>query len=89
MGLDIVEMVIALETEFGVQLPAHELRNMETVGELFDCVVAHAGGPDPNKPTRFRGPTWNRYLDVIEKETGARRADLRPEARFIRDLGLA
>jgi hypothetical protein len=89
MGLDIVEMVIALETEFGVQLPEHELRNMETVGELFDCVLAHTGGSDPNNPTQFSGSSWNRYLDVIERETGARRADLRPEARFIHDLGLA
>ena len=89
MGLDIVELVMALEEEFGLQLPDAELKRTRMVGELYDYIgrqlapelIMPDGGP-------YEGALWQRYLDVIEKDTGVDRDRLRPSASFVRDLDL-
>ena len=86
MGLDIVEMVIELEKEFGIDQPDAELRIAESVGELFTLVATRSGIPASD--ITYSGPMWTRYLDVIERESGRDRKRLHPPARFIRDLGL-
>ena len=48
MGLDILEMVMALEKEFQVRLPDEELRSIRTVGE---CMSASSGN---FRRTRYR-----------------------------------
>src|ERR1051325_3146166 len=40
MGLDMVELVMDVETEFGINLPDQRLQNVRTVGDLTDCVAA-------------------------------------------------
>lgn len=42
-SLDVVELVMALEEEFGISVPEDELKDVTTVGEAFDIVVAKAG----------------------------------------------
>jgi len=89
MGLDIVEMVMALEEGFGIELADSELRRTQTVGELYDYIgrqvapnqIRAEGGP-------YEGELWTRYVDIIERQTGVDRARLRPSAVFIRDLDL-
>ena len=89
MGLDILELVMALEKEFGLRLPDEELTRMRTVGELYDYIgrqlmpelIEPQGGP-------YAGALWERYLDVVEMDTGVDRDRLRPSAAFVRDLDL-
>ncbi len=38
-SLDLVELVMALEEEFGVEVPEEELEGIETVGQAYDLVV--------------------------------------------------
>ena len=38
-SLDLVELVMALEEEFGVEVPEEDLEGVETVGQAFDLVV--------------------------------------------------
>ena len=38
-SLDLVELVMALEEEFGVEVPEEELEGVTTVGQAFDLVV--------------------------------------------------
>jgi acyl carrier protein len=38
-SLDLVELVMALEEEFGVEVPEEELEGVTTVGHAFDLVV--------------------------------------------------
>jgi acyl carrier protein len=37
-SLDLVELVMALEEEFGVEVPEEELEGVETVGQAFELV---------------------------------------------------
>lgn len=39
-SLDLVELVMALEEEFGVEVPEEELEDIQTVGQAFDLVTA-------------------------------------------------
>jgi acyl carrier protein len=38
-SLDLVELVMALEEEFGIEVPEEELEGVETVGQAYDLVV--------------------------------------------------
>ena len=89
MGLDILEMVMALEKEFQVRLPDEELRAIRTVGEVYECIVRHLP-PDqvPSQGNVYEGALWEGYLDVVERDTGVDRRRLRPTATFVWDLGL-
>ena len=42
-SLDLVELVMALEEEFGVEVPEEELEGIETVGQAFDLVKGKLG----------------------------------------------
>ena len=38
-SLDLVELVMALEEEFGVEVPEEDLEGVETVGQAYDLVI--------------------------------------------------
>jgi acyl carrier protein len=42
-SLDLVELVMALEEEFGIEVPEEDLEGVETVGQAYDLVVATLG----------------------------------------------
>ncbi|HEY0994665.1 MAG TPA: hypothetical protein VGD77_01620 [Gemmatimonadaceae bacterium] len=84
MGLDIVEMVLAVEREFGIDLPDAELAPVRTVGE-FEALVAHRAGA---VGAEARRQLHARLIDIIVRETGAAPERLVPEAHFHRDLGI-
>ena len=39
-SLDLFELVMALEEEFGVEVPEKEVEDIKTVGQAFDLIVA-------------------------------------------------
>lgn len=40
-SLDIFELVMALEEEFGVEIPSEDLENVNTVGDVISYLKAH------------------------------------------------
>lgn len=40
-SLDLFEMVMSLEDEFGVEIPTEELENMVTVGDVVNYIEEH------------------------------------------------
>mgnify|MGYP006392091975 CR=1 FL=1 len=40
-SLDIVELVMALEEEYGVEIPSEDLENITTVGAVIDYIESH------------------------------------------------
>jgi acyl carrier protein len=42
-SLDLVELVMALEEEFGIEVPEEELEGVETVGQAFELVTGKLG----------------------------------------------
>ena len=43
-SLDTVELVMALEEEFGVEVPEEELEGVETVGQAYDLIAGKISG---------------------------------------------
>ena len=89
MGLDLVEMVMELEKEFQLDMPDDDLRALRTVGDFYlylEHRLANAGRV--LSTGRCEGDLWNRYLEIVERETGVPRGRLLPEAEFYRDLGV-
>lgn len=39
-SLDVVELVMELEEEFGIEIPEDELNDVTTVGQAFDLILA-------------------------------------------------
>lgn len=42
-SLDVVELVMALEEEFGIDIPDEEANNIKTVGQAVDFIAAKKG----------------------------------------------
>jgi acyl carrier protein len=42
-SLDTVELVMALEEEFGIEIPDEEAEKITKVGEAIDYIMAHMG----------------------------------------------
>ena len=87
MGLDIVEMVIEVETSFGITISDQDASQLRTVGDLYQYVAASVVPADESAKS-CEGALWERYLDVLEREIRVARSELRPEARFVQDLGM-
>ena len=43
-SLDAVDLVIALELAFGFRIPAEEVKEIRTLGDVYERIHAHAGG---------------------------------------------
>ena len=39
-SLDLVELVMALEEEFGIEVPESDLEGVDTIGKAFDLVTS-------------------------------------------------
>lgn len=40
-SLDLFELVMAMEEEFGIEIPGEDLENMSTVGDVVEYIEAH------------------------------------------------
>ena len=45
-SLDLFELVMALEEEYGLEIPAEELSDVETVGDIIEYLVKNKGVED-------------------------------------------
>ncbi|MBI3761531.1 MAG: hypothetical protein HY260_06670 [Chloroflexi bacterium] len=85
MGLDTVELVIALEEAYRVELPREDLVRVRTVADLFDVIATRTGR---GLVGRYAGPEWEDYRQRVSDELGVEIAKLAPMARFLQDLGI-
>ena len=59
-SLDIVDMVMTLEDEFGIEVPDDAIENLRTVGDVVNFVDSHKGcATDAEKP-RIRASAHGR-----------------------------
>ena len=56
-GLEIIELIMAIEREYGLELPQGFQERDQTLGNLFAYVIQHSSqGPDPSRPGRWTDP---------------------------------
>ena len=85
MGLDTVELVMAVEEEFAIAIPNEWAATLITLGDLRDCVIrireARGEKIDP-------GDFWARVKMIMWRDHRIAEKHLVPEAEIVADLGL-
>ena len=86
MGLDAVELVLAVEKVFDIEIPDEEAGKIVTVGELHEYVFAELTRLD--RPNRNRDIIYDLLRNVICFQLGVKLERVVPNARFVQDLGI-
>ena len=85
MGLESVEIVMAVEEEFGIRIPDERAAELATVGDMLDFVLIalRQRGEVPDETA-----IWEHLRAVIVDQIGVPLEDVTRNARFIQDLGV-
>lgn len=81
MGLDIVELVLAVEERFQLEIPDEEAQCLETPRQLVDYVAQRR-----QATSREYAQIEEIVFEVVRETTGPATFD--PDAHFVRDLNL-
>ena len=84
MGLDTVELVMAVEERFAIEIPDEVAATLETVGLLHNFVVSQLQCRSL-LPVDEAG-VFAQLRDIICEQTGVGRDRIVPGAYFVRDL---
>ncbi len=89
MGLDAVELVMAIEEEFDINIPDEEAANFDTVEKLYrhvlDVLYLNQSGSSGQVD---ESEVWERMKDVIVSQLGVRPEQVTEDANFVSDLGI-
>jgi hypothetical protein len=99
MGLDYVELVLAIEVRFTIHISNEEASSVTTVGDLYQLVLSKLQSDPDDEPRgcltstaidrigqRSRRDVWDMLCKVIVEKLGVPSRQLVSEARFIDDL---
>jgi len=83
MGLDTVELVMAIEEEFGIEIPNTDAMNLAVLGDMHDYIIQalRQRGDNPDE-----GQVWERLSVVVVKQLGVRPKDVTRTAHIVYDL---
>ena len=84
MGLDTVELVLAVEEAFDIQIPNTIAEKLLTVGELHEFVIAELIRCGRAKVDR--NEVYDILRNLICSQFGVRPEEVIPTARFVEDL---
>lgn len=85
MGLETVELVMAVEEEFRIAIPDEAAPGLAVVGEMHDYIL---------RALQQRGETpddeviWQRLRTLIVEQIGVKPAEVTRDAHFVHDLNL-
>jgi acyl carrier protein len=82
MGLDLVELTMSFEEEFGLNIPDEAANRHETVGQTIDWIVTEL---------RRRGPVdkaavAKRVREIVSGQLVVLLDEVRAESRYVEDL---
>jgi hypothetical protein len=80
MGLDSVELVMAVEEAFAFDIPDRDVRHLETVGQLRDYVVRRTG--------RSPSAVWPILVGILERDFAVKPEHIGLDTRIVADLGI-
>ncbi|WP_435015724.1 hypothetical protein TA3x_003272 [Tundrisphaera sp. TA3] len=85
VGLDIVELVMAIESTFGINIPNEVAPTLETLGDIERFVIQalqERGSPVDH------AEVWSRITAIMKQDFGIAADRVRPDAHLVDDLGL-
>ncbi|MFC4311916.1 phosphopantetheine-binding protein [Steroidobacter flavus] len=88
MGLDIVELVMAIEEEFGIEIPNPDAAKLDTVGKISAYVQSRL---ELNRGRPFdeieEAVHWERIKRIVVEQLGIDPKQVTREAHLVLDLG--
>lgn len=84
MGLDTVELLMAVEEEFSLEVNNEEAAQLATCGSLADYVVKQLRA---RGDTRTEDEVWTQVKKIIVEQLGVKPDEVTREAKFYEDLG--
>jgi len=89
MGLDAVELVLAVEKEFAITIDDKDAEKITTPRLLADCVVARLGAMAPGEKTEWTsGSILQRVIQLAATQIGVPAEKVLPDSHFVEDLGM-
>lgn len=88
MGLEAVELVMAIEEEFDINIPDEEAANLDTVGKLYRYIVDIHYNQVGGSGQVDEADLWERTRDVIVSQLGVSPEQVTEDASFVSDLGI-
>lgn len=85
MGLDTVELVMAIEDEFAIEIPNAEAERIRTVGDISDYVAQAVRLK--MRPVPVDEEIWLRTRKVVIEQLGVKPERVTRTTRIIEDLG--
>ena len=86
MSLDSVELIFAIEREFDITIDNQEAEQLQTVDDLYRCVLRLLPGAAGGDPPEV--DVWRRLVEVIVDEIGVEPERVHPGAYIVEDLGI-
>ena len=85
MGMDSVELVMAIEKEFGISIPDSDAAGLVIVGDMHAYIAKAAAklGHPMNESM-----VWDSLKRLIVEQIGVHEERITPTSNFITDLGL-
>lgn len=84
MGLDTVELILAVEDIFEIEIPNDVAANLFTVGALHEFIVAELIRLE--RPSVNQAVVYDLLKNIISIQLGVRPEEVVPTARFVQDL---
>ncbi len=83
MGLDTVELVMAIEDEFSIEIPNDDAARLGVLGDLSDYIVAalRKRGETPDE-----SQVWERLSELVVAQLGVRPEEVTRSAHVVKDL---
>jgi acyl carrier protein len=85
MGLDMVELIMAVEEDFGIAIENREAEKLVTVGLLYQLVLDKLRG---RGSLATEQELYSQLRELISKQLGVKPEQVVPSAHFIDDLGV-
>jgi acyl carrier protein len=84
VGLDTVELVMAIEEGFALEIPNETAATLTTVGDMHAYLVSELArlGRVDREPERV----YQKLREIICRETGVQPDEVVPRARFVEDF---
>lgn len=86
MGLDSVELLLAIEAEFGIEIDDRDAEKMTTPRKVADYLASRIAVFEPNDGRCLSQAAFHRIRSVLVSRFAAVRAEVRPTSRFDRLL---
>jgi hypothetical protein len=86
MGLDLVEIVMEIEDEFGITVPDALAEQCITVGDTQKMIVDLLVARGEIRSAELEARVWDGLVTLTSEQMGMKREAIRPELRWVTDI---